>query len=256
MKKDNMLWKATVEHAEQCDLEGNYKLKSYRVEEKHVTLFFNCVHDLVGAKFRGRYVAKDNFSSDEKIHEEEQELEEITLQGMPRRFTFQQLQEATDQFRDKLGEGGFGSVFLGRIGGERVAVKRLDRSGQGMREFLAEVQTIGSIHHINLVRLIGFCAEKSQRLLVYEHMPKGSLDRWIYPQQGVAIVPSVPPLDWQTRHKIITQVAKGLSYLHEECTKRIAHLDVKPQNILLDDNSMLNSLILDYASSLIEIRAK
>ncbi len=68
MKKDNMLWKATVEHAEQCDLEGNYKLKSYRVEEKHVTLFFNCVHDLVGAKFRGRYVAKDNFSSDEKVY--------------------------------------------------------------------------------------------------------------------------------------------------------------------------------------------
>uniref|UniRef100_A0A0E0FF93 non-specific serine/threonine protein kinase n=1 Tax=Oryza nivara TaxID=4536 RepID=A0A0E0FF93_ORYNI len=179
-----------------------------------------------------------------EIHEEEQELEEITLQGMPRRFTFQQLQEATDQFRDKLGEGGFGSVFLGRIGGERVAVKRLDRSGQGMREFLAEVQTIGSIHHINLVRLIGFCAEKSQRLLVYEHMPKGSLDRWIYHQQGVAIVPSVPPLDWQTRHKIITQVAKGLSYLHEECTKRIAHLDVKPQNILLDDK--FNAKLSDF----------
>uniref|UniRef100_A0A0D9Y2D1 Protein kinase domain-containing protein n=1 Tax=Oryza glumipatula TaxID=40148 RepID=A0A0D9Y2D1_9ORYZ len=86
-----------------------------------------------------------------EIHEEEQEFEEITLQGMPRRFTFQQLQEATDQFRDKLGEGGFGSVFLGQIGDEIVAVKRLDRSGQGMREFLAEVQTIGSIHHINLL---------------------------------------------------------------------------------------------------------
>uniref|UniRef100_A0A0E0MI09 Calmodulin-binding protein-like n=1 Tax=Oryza punctata TaxID=4537 RepID=A0A0E0MI09_ORYPU len=66
MKKDNMLWKATVEHAEQCDLEGNYKLKSYRVEEKHVILFFNCVHDLVGATFRGRYVAKDNFNSGEQ----------------------------------------------------------------------------------------------------------------------------------------------------------------------------------------------
>ncbi|BAD45065.1 putative receptor serine/threonine kinase PR5K [Oryza sativa Japonica Group] len=179
-----------------------------------------------------------------EIREEEQELEEITLQGMPRRFTFQQLQEATDQFRDKLGEGGFGSVFLGQIGDERVAVKRLDRNGQGMREFLAEVQTIGSIHHINLVRLIGFCAEKSQRLLVYEHMPKGSLDRWIYHQQGAAIFPSVPPLDWQTRYKIITQVAKGLSYLHEECTKRIAHLDVKPQNILLDDK--FNAKLSDF----------
>lgn len=68
MKKDNMLWKATVEHAEQCDLEGNCKLKSYGVEEKDVILFFNCVHDLVGAKFCGRYVAKDNFNSDEQVH--------------------------------------------------------------------------------------------------------------------------------------------------------------------------------------------
>ncbi|XP_006643673.1 PR5-like receptor kinase [Oryza brachyantha] len=175
-----------------------------------------------------------------EMQDEEQEFEELPLQGMPRRFTFQKLQEATDQFSHKLGEGGFGSVFMGDIGGERVAVKRLDRSGQGMREFLAEVQTIGSIHHINLVRLVGFCAEKSQRLLVYEYMPKGSLERWIYHQQGI----DSPALDWWTRHKIITQVSKGLSYLHEECTKRIAHLDVKPQNILLDDN--FNAKISDF----------
>uniref|UniRef100_J3KVU6 non-specific serine/threonine protein kinase n=2 Tax=Oryza brachyantha TaxID=4533 RepID=J3KVU6_ORYBR len=179
-----------------------------------------------------------------EVHEE-QEFEEISFQGMPKRFTFQQLQEATDRFRDKLGEGGFGSVFVGRIGDERIAVKRLDRSGQGMREFLAEVQTIGNIHHINLVRLIGFCAEKSQWLLVYEHMPRGSLDRWIYHQQGV-VFPSAPPppLDWETRYRIITHVAKGLSYLHEECMKRIAHLDVKPQNILLDNN--FNAKLSDF----------
>jgi len=95
---------------------------------------------------------------------------------MSSRFTFEQLQEATNQFREELGEGGFGSVFKGRLGEEAIAVKRLDRAGQGKREFLAEVQTIGNIHHINLVRVIGFCAEKSHRLLVYEYMPKGSLD--------------------------------------------------------------------------------
>uniref|UniRef100_A0A0D9UW04 non-specific serine/threonine protein kinase n=1 Tax=Leersia perrieri TaxID=77586 RepID=A0A0D9UW04_9ORYZ len=188
----------------------------------------------------GYMIIKRRTRRHQEIHEEEQEFEEITLQGMPRRFTFQQLQEATDHFRDKLGEGGFGSVFEGKIGDERVAVKRLDRSGQGMKEFLAEVQTIGSIHHINLVRLIGFCTEKSQRLLVYEHMPKGSLDRWIYHQQGC----HAPTLDWRTRYRIITQVAKGLSYLHEECMKRIAHLDVKPQNILLDDN--FNAKLSDF----------
>ncbi|CAO2193336.1 unnamed protein product [Urochloa humidicola] len=154
------------------------------------------------------------------------------LPGMPTRFTFQQLQEATDQFKHKLGEGGFGSVFEGQYGEERIAVKRLDRAGQGKREFLAEVQTIGSIHHICLVRLIGFCAEKSHRLLVYEYMPKGSLDRWIYYSHDN----DAPSLDWQTRRKVITHIAKGLCYLHEECMKRIAHLDVKPQNILLDEN--------------------
>jgi len=119
-------------------------------------------------------------------------------------------------------------------------VKRLDRTGQGKREFSAEVHTIGIIHHINLVRLIGFCAEKSHRLLVYEFMPKGSLDKWIYYRQGNNTL----PLDWRTRCKIISHIAKGLCYLHEECAKRIAHLDVKPQNILLDDNS--NAKLSDF----------
>ncbi|KAF7034816.1 hypothetical protein CFC21_045782 [Triticum aestivum] len=173
-------------------------------------------------------------------YKEEEEEEFGELQGTPMRFTFEQLKSATEQFADKLGEGGFGSVFKGQFGDERIAVKRLDRSGQGKREFSAEVQTIGSIHHINLVRLIGFCAEKSHRLLVYEYMPKGSLDRWIYCRHDN----DAPPLDWSTRCKIITQIAKGLSYLHEECTKRIAHLDVKPQNILLDDN--FNAKLSDF----------
>uniref|UniRef100_A0ACD5TS70 Uncharacterized protein n=1 Tax=Avena sativa TaxID=4498 RepID=A0ACD5TS70_AVESA len=169
--------------------------------------------------------------------EEEEEFGE--LQGTPMRFTFQQLKVATEQFTDKLGEGGFGSVFKGQFQGDGIAVKHLDRAGQGKREFSAEVQTIGSIHHINLVRLVGFCAEKSHRLLVYEYMPKGSLDRWIYHRHN-----NNGPLDWRTRCKIITHIAKGLSYLHEECTKRIAHLDVKPQNILLDDN--FNAKLSDF----------
>ncbi|XP_037403796.1 PR5-like receptor kinase [Triticum dicoccoides] len=170
--------------------------------------------------------------------EEEEEFGE--LQATPISFTFQQLKAATEQFADKLGEGGFGSVFKGQFGDEMIAVKCLDRAGQGKREFSAEVQTIGRIHHINLVRLAGFCAEKSHRLLVYEYMPKGSLDRWIYGRHDSY----APPLDWSTRCKIITHIAKGLSYLHEECTKRIAHLDVKPQNILLDDE--FNAKLSDF----------
>ncbi|XBI23796.1 hypothetical protein VPH35_048970 [Triticum aestivum] len=173
-------------------------------------------------------------------HEMEEEEEFGELKGTPMRFTFQQLNAATEQFADKLGEGGFGSVFKGQFGDERIAVKRLDRAGQGTREFSAEVETIGSIHHINLVRLIGFCAEKSHRLLVYEYMPKGSLDRWIYCRHDN----DSPPLHWSTRCKIITNIAKGLAYLHEECMKKIAHLDVKPQNILLDDD--FNAKLSDF----------
>ncbi|XP_051222493.2 G-type lectin S-receptor-like serine/threonine-protein kinase SD2-5 [Lolium perenne] len=184
------------------------------------------------------YIRKRRAQQKHQEMEEEEEFGE--LQGTPMRFTFQQLKVATEQFTDKLGEGGFGSVFKGQFGEDSIAVKRLDRAGQGKREFSAEVQTIGSIHHINLVRLIGFCAEKSHRLLVYEYMPKGSLDRWIYRRHDNI----APPLDWSTRCKIITQIAKGLSYLHEECTKRIAHLDVKPQNILLDDN--YNAKLSDF----------
>ncbi|XP_048556984.1 PR5-like receptor kinase [Triticum urartu] len=146
-----------------------------------------------------------------KRHQEMEEEEEFgELQGALVRFTFQQLQVATWQFAEKLGEGGFGSIFKGQFGEERIAVKRLDQ------------------------------AEKSHRLLVYEYMPKRSLDRWIYSRRDN----NAPLLDWSMRCKIITHIAKGLSYLHEECTKRIAHLDVKPQNILLDDN--YNAKLSDF----------
>jgi len=173
--------------------------------------------------------------------EESDEDEFLQLPGMPTRFTFQSLQEATKNFSSKIGEGGFGSVFKGELGSQLVVVKHLHRAAQGAKEFLAEVQTIGSLHHINLVRLIGFCTEKAHRLLVYEYMPRGSLDRWIYNVDNKA------PLDWHMRLKIITNIAKGLSYLHEECRQRIAHLDIKPQNILIDDN--FDAKVADFGLS-------
>ncbi|KAM0836531.1 hypothetical protein ACQ4PT_062268 [Festuca glaucescens] len=173
-----------------------------------------------------------------EMEDEDENFE--NLQGTPTRFTFQQLEVATEQFSEKLGEGGFGSVFKGQLGEDTIGVKRLDRAGQGKREFLAEVQTIGSIHHINLVRLFGFCAEKSHRLLVYEYMPNGSLEEWIYCRDDN----TSPMLEWRVRCKIITHIAKGLAYLHEDCMKRIAHLDVKPQNILLDDD--FNAKLSDF----------
>ena len=110
-----------------------------------------------------------------------------------------------------------------------------------MREFLAEVETIGSLHHFNLVRLVGFCAEKSCRLLVYEYLCNGSLDNWIFTGDNACC------LDWQTRKKIILDIAKGLTYLHEECRQKIIHLDIKPHNILLDEN--FNAKVSDFGLS-------
>ncbi|KAL9454568.1 hypothetical protein AB3S75_010045 [Citrus x aurantiifolia] len=173
--------------------------------------------------------------------EEEEHLEDDMKQvpGLPVRFSYEDLQVATEDFKERLGGGGFGTVFKGVLkDGSKIAVKRLDRMEQGMREFVAEVETIGSLHHFNLVRLIGFCVEKSCRLLVYEYMSNGSLEKWIFVRDPR------PCLDWQTRKKIILDVAKGLTYLHEDCRRRVAHLDIKPQNILLDEN--FNAKVSDF----------
>ncbi|KAF8044037.1 hypothetical protein BT93_A2120 [Corymbia citriodora subsp. variegata] len=171
---------------------------------------------------------------------EEDYLDQVP--GMSTRFTYDDLKTITNEFGKKLGEGGFGSVFEGTLSnGNKVAVKRLDGFGQVKKSFLAEVETIGSIHHVNLVRLVGFCAEKSHRLLVYEYMSNGSLDRWIFHKSNECI------LDWQQRKKIILDIAKGLNYLHEDCRQKIIHLDIKPQNILLDGN--FNAKVADFGLS-------
>ncbi|XP_057523848.1 receptor-like kinase TMK4 [Amaranthus tricolor] len=175
-------------------------------------------------------------------HDEDAEQWNLHVElDSPLTFKYNNLKMATNNFDDnrKLGGGGFGTVYEGKLDdGTRIAVKRLDHVGQGRKEFLTEVQTIGSIHHVNLVKLVGFCAEKVQRLLVYEYMSKGSLDKWVFNSD------SKHALTWVTRRKIILHIAKGLAYLHEDCQKRIAHLDVKPQNVLLDEE--YNAKLSDF----------
>ncbi|KAF3444107.1 hypothetical protein FNV43_RR13797 [Rhamnella rubrinervis] len=145
-------------------------------------------------------------------------------------FKYQDLRKATNNFSQKLGEGGFGSVFKGTLPNSiDVAVKQLKNLNQCQKQFLSEVNTIGTIHHTNIVRLRGFCAEGSRRFLVYDYMLRGSLESHLF-QKGSNL------LDWKSRYQIAIGTAKALAYLHGECRNCIIHCDIKPENILLDLN--------------------
>ncbi|KAF8733541.1 hypothetical protein HU200_014842 [Digitaria exilis] len=146
-------------------------------------------------------------------------------------YTYGQIKKATSNFSDKLGEGGFGSVFRGTMPGPGsivVAVKSLKGRGHADKQFRAEVQTVGVIKHTNLVRLLGFCVKGDMRLLVYEYMPNGSLESHLF-SEGSNL------LNWDLRYQIALGIAKGLAYLHEGCEDCIIHCDIKPENILLDE---------------------
>ncbi|XP_050206113.1 proline-rich receptor-like protein kinase PERK13 [Mercurialis annua] len=146
-------------------------------------------------------------------------------------FSYEEVMEMTDGFarQNIIGEGGFGCVFKGQTSdGKIVAVKQLKAgSGQGEREFKAEVEIISRVHHRHLVSLVGYCISDKQRLLLYEFLPNKTLE---YHLHGPTV------LDWPSRVRIAISSAKGLAYLHEDCNPKIIHRDIKSANILLDDN--------------------
>ncbi|CAM0145356.1 unnamed protein product [Urochloa decumbens] len=150
----------------------------------------------------------------------------------PHRFSYRDLFHATKGFGDKqlLGAGGFGSVYRGvlRKSNTEVAVKKVSHeSKQGMKEFVAEVASMGRLRHRNLVQLLGYCRRKGELLLVYDYMPNGSLDKYLYDR-------SKGTLGWPQRFHIIRGVASGLLYLHEDWEQVVIHRDVKASNVLLD----------------------
>ncbi|KAL0562026.1 hypothetical protein IC582_002474 [Cucumis melo] len=157
-------------------------------------------------------------------------------------FSFRSVVSTTNNFADncKLGEGGFGPVYKGTLAdGQEVAIKRLSRkSGQGIEEFKNEVILIAKLQHTNLVRLIGCCIHKEERLLVYEYMPNKSLDSFLFdPVRKLN-------LDWDKRQHIIQGIIQGLLYLHNYSRLRIVHRDLKVSNILLDGE--MNAKISDF----------
>ncbi|BAT01981.1 cysteine-rich receptor-like protein kinase 10 isoform X2 [Oryza sativa Japonica Group] len=151
------------------------------------------------------------------------------------------LQVATDNFHEsnKIGEGGFGAVYKGILHGQEVAVKRMAKgSNQGLEELKNELVLVAKLHHRNLVRLVGFCLDEGERLLIYEYMSNKSLDTFLFDAEQKR------KLDWAVRFKIIEGIARGLQYLHQDSQKKIVHRDMKASNILLDAD--MNPKIGDF----------
>jgi Legume lectin domain/Protein kinase domain len=172
-------------------------------------------------------------------------LEDWELEFGPHRFSYKDLYQATNGFNELLGSGGFGRVYRGVLPASKyeVAVKRISHdSTHGMKQFIAEIVSLGRVRHRNLVQLWGYCRREGELLLVYDYMPNGSLDRYLYGRD-------MPFLNWIQRFKIIKGVASGLLYLHQEWEQVVIHRDIKASNVLLD--SELNARLGDFGLAIL-----
>ncbi|KAF8008301.1 hypothetical protein BT93_K2088 [Corymbia citriodora subsp. variegata] len=181
-----------------------------------------CVMIFLIRKWRKRHLAMD------------QNVEEFLQSNnnfLPIRYSYLDIKKIMSGLKDKLGEGGYGSVFKGRLrSGNEVAVKILKKGKTNGQDFINEVATIGRIHHVNVVSLIGYCFEGSKQALLYDFMHNGSLDKHIFSRaEGTT-------LDCKEVYKIALGVARGIEYLHRGCEIQILHFDIKSHNILLDRN--------------------
>lgn len=151
----------------------------------------------------------------------------------PKRYTYSDVKKLTNLFKEKIGQGGYGAVYKGQLpDGRIVAVKVLKESKGNGEEFINEVASISRTSHVNVVSLLGFCYERNKRALIYEFMPNGSLDKFIFDKGPSS---SNDQLDKNKMFQIAIGIARGLEYLHRGCTTRILHFDIKPHNILLDE---------------------
>lgn len=170
------------------------------------------------------------------------------IAGLPTKYRYKDLEEATDNWKSVIGKGASGCVFKGLLKeGIPVAVKRIQHEEErGDKEFRSEIAAIASVQHVNLVRLYGYCVHNSSRFLVYEYIPNGSLANWIFSRPVTARTVG-GCLSWNLRSVVALDVAKALAYLHTDCRSRVLHLDVKPENILLDENH--RAIVSDFGLS-------
>ncbi|GKU97389.1 hypothetical protein SLEP1_g10538 [Rubroshorea leprosula] len=206
-----------------------------------------CVHDIIDPFLKGKIAPVCLIEYKTSVKERGRKPSALS-EGLCRQFSLAELKAATNNFDDdlKIGEGGFGPVYKGLIDGGSlvVAVKRLNRStssGQGVEAFRNEVELLCQLRHQNLVCLLGLCHEKDERILVYEHMTHRSLDRHVFG--------NADPLPWKRRLEICIGAARGLHYIHTGAKYAIIHRDVKPHNILLNEN--WDAKLSDFGLSLI-----
>ncbi|XP_062087420.1 G-type lectin S-receptor-like serine/threonine-protein kinase At1g11410 isoform X2 [Humulus lupulus] len=192
-------------------------------------------------KMKGKYLHSQSPSNYFDDISGKNDLDENTNSELPF-FDLHTIAAATDNFSidNKLGEGGFGSVYKGMFeGGKQIAVKRLSKhSGQGSEEFKNEILLIAKLQHRNLVRILGCCVHAQEKMLIYEYLPNKSLDFFIFDEVKKTL------LDWKKRFDIICGVARGMLYLHQDSRLRIIHRDLKTGNVLLDAD--LNPKISDF----------
>ncbi|KAL7160901.1 hypothetical protein ACSBR2_041526 [Camellia fascicularis] len=154
---------------------------------------------------------------------------------VPQKYSYSRIKKITNSFQDKLEKGGYGDVYKGKLlDGCLVAVKLLNETKDSNgEEFINEVTSISRTSHVNIVSLVGYCFEGCKRAPIYEYMPNGSLEKFIHNNKSQE---TNVHLEWKTMHTIAVGVARGLEYLHHGCTTRIFHFDIKPHNILLDED--------------------
>ncbi|KAJ8774995.1 hypothetical protein K2173_019999 [Erythroxylum novogranatense] len=232
-----------------CNFEGDYnqicqlRLPGMSIPFSAFTIFFilshlliiNFEHHILLFIFGGPFVIGFLIYKWRRRHlsmfDNIEEFLQIKGDFMPIRYSYSDIKKITKGFKDKLGQGGYGSVYKGRLrSGRLVAIKLLGNFKSNGQDFINEVGTIGTIHHVNVVKLIGFCVQGSKRALVYEFMPNGSLDKYLFSSEvnnSISI---------EKMYEISLGVAHGIEYLHRGCAMQILHFDIKPHNILLDEN--------------------
>jgi serine/threonine protein kinase len=172
------------------------------------------------------------YMTTKKAIDNEQRFLRRQQHSMPRRYSYSDIIAITNNFENKLGQGGFGTVYKGQLrDGFSVAVKMLDNPKCNDEDFINEVSIIGRIHQVNIVWLMGFCSEGCHRALVFEHMANGSLDKLLFSRETELLLVS-----WEKLLQIAVGTARGIEHLHGGCSVCILHLDIKPHNVLLDSN--------------------